>query len=258
MKPDAADALNKRKVYICLLVPYSPGAPEGFDALYEAYWKAVDVNVAALEAKLGPVRHVFIEGVPRGGQAGLNLLERSNKAASEVVGTRLKGGAIFEVFEDEELFAQVLDWGRCLQAGFVSRVVAASVQASFRAASEERQKHLQSRINDSLKQMEAALLFTSSNDSVRIPADVERFVVAPPELDELERWVRTVNEEVLKAMEQEEARLGGGTAGSADPHAGHGHGPMAPPAAPPVRPQRPAAPPPPQQKPGGLWTPGTR
>ncbi len=256
MKPDAADMLNKRKVYIALLIPYSPGAPEGFDERYQAYWNAVDRQVAALESRTGPAKHIFVEGVVRGGQAGLNMLERSNKSAADVAAARLKSGAVFESFEDEELFGQVVDWGRCLQMGFISRTVATLAQQSFRAASESRQKHLQSKVNDSLKQMEAALLLVSSNDSVQLPSDVERFLVSPPELDELERWVLTVNEEVMRAMEQEESAMGQRLGSAADPHAGHSHGPVSPAA--PMRPApRPAAPPP-QQKPGGLWTPGAR
>ena len=255
-KRDAGDLLARRKVYIALLVPLSPGAPDGFDERFGAYWKSVDRNVAQLEARAGTVKRVFVEGVSRGGQAGLNMLEKSNPAAHELVTTRLKSGAVIEGFEDESLFAEVLDWGRCLQAGFVSRKVGETVNNAFRAASAARLKHLQTRLNDGVKQMEAALLLTSRADSISPPPDMERFLVSPPELDELERWVREANEAILKAVEEEEARLMQEEQG----HAGHGHGPPSAPGGPgPARPQQASTPPPPS-KPGGtgLWTPGQR
>jgi hypothetical protein len=261
-KQDPADILARRKVYIAPLIPYSQGAPDGYEERFKAYWTAVDKQVAALESRAGPVKHVFAEGVSRGGQAGLNALERTNKAAYDVVLARVKAGAVFEPFEDEEIFAQVLDWGRSLQQGFVSRTVANTVQNAFRVASEARQKQLNTRLNEGVRQMEAALLLASRADGVQTPGDMERFIVSPPELDELERWVRQANETILKAMEEEEARAAAEM--GIDPHAGHAHGPVAPagmaaPGRMPPRPgpQRPPGQtPPPPQTPGGLWTPG--
>lgn len=255
-KPDAGDLLARRKVYIALLVPLSPGAPDGFDERFDAYWKAVDRGIAQLEAHAGTVKRVFVEGVARGGQAGLNLLEKSNATAHQLVTTRLKAGAVMESFEDEGLFAEMLDWGRCLQAGFVSRKVAETVTSAFQAASAARLKHLQARLNDGVKQMEAALLLTSRADSVAPPRDMERFLVSPPELDELERWVRQANEAILKAVEEEEGRLMQDEPG----HEGHGHGPLSSAGGLRAAGPRQAPPPPPQSGTGGkgLWTPGQR
>ncbi len=257
-RPVAADIAGKRKLYVALMVPPSPGAPDGFEERYSAYWKSADKNISQLESRAGVVKRVFVEGIARGGQAGLNMLERSNPAAYELVATRVKGGAVLEVFEDDPLFAEVLDWGRCLQVGFASRKVAQTVSDAFKKATEERLKSLQTKLNDGLKLMEAGLLLATRFDSVMPPPDVERFMVSPPELDELDRWVKQANEAIMKAMEEEEAQVMG-EQGAVDPHAGHSHGPL--PGAGPARP--PAArqgPPPPQtqqqQRPGGLWTPG--
>ncbi len=256
-RPEAGDVAAKRKAYVALLVPPSPGAPEGFDELFLAYWKSLDKHISGLEAKAGPVKRVLVEGVPRGGQAGLTMLERSNPAAAAIVATRLRSGAVFEALEDDALFAEVLDWGRCLQMGFVSRKVADIVQTHFKNANAERQKHLQSRLDSAVRPGEAVLLLTTRNESIAAPAGMERFLISPPELDELERWVRQVNEAILRAAEEEEARMaaeeqqaqgGAPGAGPLPPGAAapHRHGPAQPP---------PAAPP---QKPGGLWTPGQR
>lgn len=256
--PIAADIAGKRKLYVTLMVPLSPGAPEGFDERYNAYWKAADKNISQLESRAGLVKRIFVEGVARGGQAGLNMLERSNPAAYEIVATRVKSGATLEAFEDELLFAEVLDWGRCLQVGFASRKAAQTVSDAFKKATEERLKSLQMKLNDGLKLMEAGLLLATRFDSVMPPADVERFMVSPPELDELDRWVRQANEAIMKAMEEEEAQMMR-EQGAPDPHAGHAHGPVATGMGHgPARQQAPrqGPPPPPQQRAGGLWTPG--
>jgi hypothetical protein len=263
-RPDAGDVLGKRKAYVALLVPPSPNAPEGYEERYQAYWKSLDRHISSLEAKAGPVKHIFVEGVSRSGQAGLNMLEKSNPVAAGLATARLKGGAVFEQFEDEALFGEVLDWGRCLQLGFVSRKVAETVHAAFRNASAERQKQLLQRIDSAVKPGEAALVLGARNDSVPLPAGMERFLVSPPELDELERWVRQANEAVMRELEAEERRMAEEEAhlAGAPGHEGHNHGPLphpaqAQPAARPV-----AAPvgqtPPPPPKPGGLWTPGQR
>ena len=264
-RPEAGDVLGKRKAYIALLVPPSPNAPEGYEERFLAYWKSLDRHVSGLEAKAGPVRRIFVEGVSRGGQAGLNMMERSNPVAADLVTARIKAGAVFEPFEDEPLFAEVLDWGRCLQAGFASRKVAETVQTAFRNASAERQKHLQERLNSAVKPGEAALLLATRGDSVMPPAGMERFLVSPPELDELDRWVRAANEAIMKEVEEEEKRmmeeeerLAGG-----QPLAGRRpepvEGPLQGRASRPDAPgQQPPPPPPPPGRPGGLWTPGQR
>ena len=40
----------------------------------------------------------------------------------------------------------------------------------------------------------------------QFPDDVERFVVAPPELDQLERWVRAANDAIRKEAENKTER----------------------------------------------------
>jgi hypothetical protein len=129
------------------------------------------------------------------------------------------------------------------------------VSDAFKKASEERLKHLQSKLNEAIKLMEASLLLATRFDSVSPPPDVERFQVSPPELDELERWVRQANEAILRAVEDEELRLMAEEAQAAGRQAHTSPAATARPAGPQTR-QSP--PPPPPQRPGGLWTPGQR
>ncbi|GEM_PF-115583 len=263
-RPEAGDVIGRRKAYVGLLVPPSPNAPEGYEERYQAYWKSLDRHITSLEAKAGPVKHVFVEGVSRSGQAGLNMLEKSNPVAASLATTRLNSGAVFEQFEDEALFGEVLDWGRCLQLGFVSRKVAETVHAAFRNASAERQKQLQQRIDSAVKPGEAVLVLGTRSDSVPLPAGMERFLVSPPELDELERWVRQANEVVMRELEAEERRMAEEEERLAGAHGHAGHTHVAAPQTPQTPPRPVGAPvqqPPPPPRaggPGGLWTPGQR
>ena len=52
-----------------------------------------------------------------------------------------------------------------------------------------RDDHLQARLNDAIGDDESAVVFAVSGQ-LPIPDRIERFIVSPPELDQLERWLR--------------------------------------------------------------------
>jgi hypothetical protein len=232
------DILTKRKAYIVPFIQPSPQAPDGFTQRFNAYWQAVDKQVSALEARAGVVKRIFAEGILGKGDDALLMLDQSNPQAHRIVKSRVDAGARFDEYEDDDLFAQVVDWSRCLSIGFISESVATAVTASYQDAVQRRQRHLDKRLEEGLKEGEAALLL-SGTTNLKLPDDVEKFLVAPPELDELERWIRSVNEAIRRQQAQ-------GAAGRGQ-HAGHSH----------------AAPPPPPREPQGgnagskLWTPGS-
>jgi len=231
--------MTKRKVYIALQVNPSPEAPDGYSERYEKYWKAVDRQLSGLEQRAGTVAKVFAEGILGRGDDAKLMLEQSNPAAWRVARDRWESGAVFEEYEDPELLGQVIDWGRCIQIGFMSQTVANTVRDSYIRASESRQKAQVEAIGTHLGESEAAFLLAGSTN-VKLPDGVERFVIYPPELDELERWVKQTNEAIQREMQEQQA------------HAGQHRGQPAPGA------QR--------QQPGadsggakssGLWTPGS-
>ncbi len=231
-RPEAGDILTRRKVYVVPLVHPAPGAPEGFEERFEKYWQAVDRQVTNLEQRAGSVAKVFVEGVPAWGADGLLMVQQTNPQAHRVIRDRVEAGAKFESFEDEDLFGQVVDWGRCLQVGLINRSVAETIRDNYIKASEGRQQHLEKRLAEGIEETEAALVLTSA-DNVKTPDDVERFFVAPPELDELERWIREVNEAIRRSEE-------GGEQQGQPPQQGQGQGDR------------------PSSAGGGLWTPGSR
>ena len=123
-KTTAGDILMSRKVYIVTMAQPSPGAPDGFEERYNAYWNAVEQQLSQIEARAGTVLRVFAEGVLGRGDDAMLMLKQSNPGAHRVVRQRISAGAVFEEFEDSDLFGQVLEWGRCLQVGLINQKVA--------------------------------------------------------------------------------------------------------------------------------------
>ena len=199
------DLLTKKKVYIVPFIQPSPQAPDGFTERFDAYWEAAEKQVAALEARAGVVNRIFAEGVLGKGDDALLMLEQTNRHAWRMAKSRVDAGARIDAYEDDDLFAQVVDWGRCLQVGFISQAVAGAVTSSYQDAVQRRQRHLDQRLTEGIEDGEAVLLL-SGTTNVEIPEGVERFLVSPPELDALERWIRSVNEMLRKQAEEAAAR----------------------------------------------------
>lgn len=220
-KAAAGDILASRKVYIVTMVQPSPGAPEGFEEHYNAYWSAVEQQLSQIEAKAGAVTRIFAEGIIGRGDDAMLMLQQSNPGAHSVARLRVSSGAVFEEFEDTDLFGQVIDWGRCLQVGLINQSVAESIQASYTEAAQKRTEHLQQRIQDGILDSEAAVIF-GGDPNITIPDGIERFLISPPELDALERWVQQANEAIRQQMAEDQARTQG--AGGVQPgHEGHDH-----------------------------------
>ena len=201
-RPDAGGVLGQRKAYIAALMYPMPGAPEGYAEKLDAYWAAVDDHVSRLEARAGTVKRILHEGIGRGGEDGLKIVEQINKPALRLITTRVSSGATFEAFEDEDLFTQVLDWTRCLQAGLMNPKVVNTVREAHVKASEERQAHIEKRLEEAIGEAEAALMLVGSAGGLKLPEGTEVFNVVPPELDALERWIREANEAIRAAVQE--------------------------------------------------------
>jgi hypothetical protein len=117
-------------------------------------------------------------------------LERLDPSGYQVARTECENGAVFETVEDEELFAEVMDWQRCLMLGFMSDNVASRVSEFYVEAAKKRNGFIANKINETLKDDEAGLLFIREEHSVQFPNDVEVFSIFPPALDEIHRWYR--------------------------------------------------------------------
>ncbi len=204
-KATAGDILASRKIYLVTMVQPSPGAPDGFEQRYNDYWSAVEQHISKLETTAGTVNRIFAEGVIGRGDDAMLMVQQSNPGAHSVVRQRVSAGAVFEEFEDTDLFGQVIDWGRCLQGGLINQTVADEIQTKYTEASEKRSKHLLKQLDEGILESEAGLLL-SGDPSITIPDGVEKFLISPPELDALQRWVQQTNEAIREQMAEEQAR----------------------------------------------------
>ena len=196
-KPEAGDIINQRKLYVIPLVYSLPGAPDGYASRLGAYWSAVDQHLNSLEAKAGIVKKVFHEGISFSGDPGVDQLKQTNLPAYPFINTRLQSGAVLEALDDDDLFMQVLDWGRIAQTGFSSQKVADTVQEAYTTAVETRLKHIANTLDEKLGPGEAGVVVISSLRDIKTPSDIEIFNIMPPELDALSRWIQ----ETAKAQE---------------------------------------------------------
>ncbi len=237
-RPEAMDVIGQRKLYVVPLVYALPGAPDGYASRLEAYWTAVDQHLSSLEAKAGIVKKVFHEGISYGGDPGIDQLKQTNLPAYPFINTRIQGGADLEALDDDDLFMQVLDWGRIAQGGFSSQKVADAVQEGYTEAAEARLKHLSETLDAKVGPGEAAVVIISSLRDIETPSDVEIFNIMPPEMDQLNRWI----EEQVKMQQAEAERM------AAAAQSGQ---------APPPPPPPPGEAPPAEDESPGLWTPGS-
>ena len=131
---------------------------------------------------------MFHEGISFRGDPGVDQLKQTNLPAYPFINTRLQSGAVLEALDDDELFMQVLDWGRIAQTGFSSQKVADTVQDAYTTAAEARLKHIATTLDEKLGPGEAGVVVISSLRDVKTPDDVEIFNIMPPELDQLNRF----------------------------------------------------------------------
>jgi hypothetical protein len=189
-KPEAGQFRNKRRLYLVPLLYSWQDAPAEYTEKYNLYWQQVKEHVANLESKIGKVNRIYHESVTIAGEEGLKILEKLNPASSQVAQEKCHCGAQFEMIEDKELAEESMDWERHLLMGFLSEKVANIVSQFFSEALRKRYEHIAKRINETLKENEVALLIIREEHMVQFPSDIEVFIVAPPVLDEIHRWLR--------------------------------------------------------------------
>lgn len=189
-KPGAGQFANKRKLYLVpLLYPWSGAAPE-YTEIFERYWRQVREHISNLESKMGEINRIYHESISLGGEEGLKVLEKINPFSFEIVRDKCRNGAQVEALEDRELVEEAMDWERHLMMGFISQTVARIVSENFREASKKRYEYISGKLEETFKDNEAGLIFIREDHQVQFPSNIEVFIVAPPALNELQRWLR--------------------------------------------------------------------
>jgi len=189
-KPEAKQYEGKRKLYLVPLVYTYEGAPADYAEKYSLYWKQALEHIRNLESKMGTVDLVYHESVTITGDKGLEIMEKLSPLSCQITKDRCQSGAKLEVIEDAELTEETMDWERHFMMGFISNKVARMVSDLYAEASKKRYEHITNRINETLGEDNAAILFIRENHRVQFPSDIEVFSIAPPALDEIHRWLR--------------------------------------------------------------------
>lgn len=202
-KPSVEEFRAGRKLYFIPLI-FSPSeAPAELEERINKYWEQVEAHLTNLEAKLGNANKIYHELVPVGGEDGVKAVERLNKGSYQITRARLDRGVELQVMEDAELLAEFMDWSRCLSLNLQSPKVFTQIYESYATAQKKRNEHIAKQIDETLKDVEAGILFMREGHQVQFSADIQVFYVAPPALDELKRWAR---ERETRASTEEEQK----------------------------------------------------
>ena len=186
---------------------------DGYDSVLSNYWSAVKAQLERHAISSGTIRRMFIETVAGRGEDALVNLQRMNPPASHLARSFVANGTTLEEFEDAELLSELIDWGQCASQNLMSEKVRQAVMSGQANAAGARDEHLKKRLNDAIGDEETALVLAVSQQ-LPIPDRVERFIVSPPELDQLERWLRAKMEEVRREMVEKAQRESGQQAGT--------------------------------------------
>ena len=188
-RPDAERFKKGRKLYLVPLFVTPPEAPPELQELLERYWSGSDQHISNLESALGPVSRIYHETIFLRGEEGARLAEQLNPRGYSLVRDRVQAGAELEALEDQALVEESTDWQRCLTVGLVSQKVSEAVLHSYLEVTNKRYESMASRIDDTLKEDESAILMVGDNHRVQFPSDIEVFYVSPPALNDIRRWI---------------------------------------------------------------------
>ena len=207
-KPEAEQYQGRRKLFLVPIIAFPPGVPMEGEQLLERYWSEVRDHIHNLERSLGSVAHVYHETVYEEGDEGLNLVERLNPMGFSFIQAICRSTARLEATEDRELVEENSDWQRCISIGLSSSKVLNMAVEGFQDTTQKRFEDMSSRVDRTLSEGEAGVLFVREDHSVQFPPDIQVFYVAPPSLDALKRWIndqiRAVTQPAAETQEPDE------------------------------------------------------
>ncbi len=205
-KPEAEQYRRGRKLYLVPLFAAPLDSPADLKQKLERYWVGAGEHIARLEAALGPVSRVYHETVFVAGDEGVKLVEQMNLFGFPLVRHHCQVGAQLEPTEDRELVVESSDWQRCLYIGLVSQKASTTVFQAYMDTINKRYEYIASRISDTLKEDESAILIIGDNHRVQFPSDIQVFYVSPPALNDLRRWMDDRSREGARTEAGEETQ----------------------------------------------------
>lgn len=201
-RPTAESFAGTRKIFLVPLV-FSPAEPPAdYVGMLERYWEGVRNQIRRLVERTGPIARIYHEGVFQSGEDGVKMIEQISERSHALIAEYVGADAKVESLEDSELFAESMDWQRCLMAGLASRKVIDLAVNGYREATRQRFDVMAKRINDTLMTGESAILLIQEDHSIQFPKDIQVFYVSPPALDEIHRWLREREERGRRQQEK--------------------------------------------------------
>jgi hypothetical protein len=190
-KPRAELYTGRRKLYCISLLYSEQEAPNEYLELIDRYWTQVEEQITKME-KVGRVSKIYHEAIYSAGADGLKELEKLNEKSYTLIKQKCEEGAALESLEDKELFYEFIDWKRCMMMPFNSRNAMTKVLEFYKEASEKRYEYVAKRIDETLEEGDAGMLIMNEEDrsNIPFPQDIELFIVHPPALTDIQRWIR--------------------------------------------------------------------
>ena len=200
-KPPAEHFRQGKKLYLVPLLYSSEDAPSEYKEKCGCYWQQVVEQLKKLELQIGRVNRVYHETISQSGGDGMKVMERLNPSSYQIAKDKCDSGAVLEAIEEKELLEETMDWERCLLLGFISEKVASKISESYVEAAKKRHEFMVKKLEQTLKDNEAGLLFIREGHGLQFPSDIEVFSVFPPALDEIHRWLRDRSKHEEKAKD---------------------------------------------------------
>ncbi|MFH0846586.1 MAG: hypothetical protein V1894_00810 [Chloroflexota bacterium] len=189
-KPEAQDFKQGKKLFLVPLVFMPVEMDAGLMKLIQRYWEEAEAHLKMLEEKLSQAKKLYHELITGAEEKGLKDIEKLSGDSFELIKRRIESGARLEKTEDEALLGEFLDWGRCLALGLQSEAAFSLIYDAYVKVQKKRNEFIVGKINETLGQGEAGILFIREGHGLQFPVDIQVFYVAPPALDEIKRYLR--------------------------------------------------------------------
>jgi hypothetical protein len=189
-KPPVSEFKKGRKLLFVPLIFAGKDSPADFLEKFNRYWNQIENQLGELELKLGKISRIYHELISAGGDEGVKVIRQLSENSFRIVENRLSKGGTLETTEDEELLTEITDCQRCISIGLQNQKVFQMIYSSYSEASQKRNEFIAHRIDETLGSDEMAMVLMAERHQVRFPSDIQVFYVAPPALDEINRWLR--------------------------------------------------------------------
>ncbi len=194
-KPSVESFTSTRRLILAPLLFSGKDAPKDLVEIFNRCWIQVENQLQNLETKLGKISRIYHEMIFKDGEEGLKILEQLNPESFKLVKNRCEAGAELQSTENAELAMENMDWERCLMV-VMGQKVRQQVTRFHQESGSARYQHIGQRIGETLKDGENGLFFVREGHPTQFPKGIEVFNIAPPALDEINRWLRNYTQNI--------------------------------------------------------------